>query len=105
MLDDLLQLTQTQLDILNKLSRGKIKAYQIIAGLPSDKDPDGITREFNECLTLCEYGLLADVSDWPQYIDCVINEKKNTGRDVAVVRITCMGDKMFQRTPWLKYKN
>ena len=99
------QLNDHQFKMLKRLANSPVKVYCCPAGIASDKKCDEITEDFNSILRLVELGLMSDASDWPKYAGLVKKFWEDDGRIVAIVNINGIGDLMFGRTPWEKWKN
>lgn len=97
------QLTQHQFKTLKLLANGKVKLYCNQSGTPKDPQIDEHNQEFNGLLRLAELGLLEDISE--KCPDVVTEYKMKTGGDVAIVKITPIGQMMFEKHRWTKWKN
>jgi len=97
-------LTQHQFHVLKLLANGDVKNYCNVSGIARDgKGVDQHNQEFNDLLRLVELELLEDISS--QCIESVLEYHTKTGGDVAIVRISPLGQLMFERHRHTKWKN
>ena len=89
------QLTKDQFSILRLLANGKVKIYCNLA------EADNLG--FNGILRLVELGLLVDISS--KHPDTVIEYRLKTKADVAIVQISPIGQLMFEKHRWTKWRN
>jgi len=98
------QLTKYQLEVVKKLANSGTKVYCCPSGIPSDRNQNDINLDFNQILGLVEMGLVIDASDYPKFRG-LMQQHWDEGRDCAVVVLSRLGQKMFERKRWLKWVN
>jgi hypothetical protein len=78
--------------------------YCNISGTPNEpKRRDEHNEEFNGLLRLTEIGLLEDISD--KCPEVVAEYKAKIDGDVAIVKLTPVGQMMFEKHRWTKWVN
>src|SRR6266496_252276 len=94
-----------QVIVMQKLVRGRIHTALEVSATSADINPDQVNQGFNDILRLVQLGLLADLSNWPQFSQMAKTEASETGAEVVVVRPTRLGEIMFTKVKWDKWKN
>ncbi len=98
------QISRFQYSLLRRLANSEIKTYGCPSGVPADDNCDAITEEFNDVLRLVQLGLAVDASRWPKFAD-VGALWQSEGRDVVIIALRNLGQRMFERTPHDKWRN
>ncbi len=93
------QLTQHQFRILKLLANGEVKIYCNVAGTKSDEH----TQDFNGLFRLVELKLLEDISE--ECSNVVTKYKAKVGGDIAIMKLAPLGQTIFEKHRWTKWKN
>jgi hypothetical protein len=101
-------LNRFQLQTLKKLANRNTKLYCCPSGLPlpeRDVIESQITGDFNDILILVELGMLTDVSSKPEHQAKIEELTAIEGRDIVITRLSALGQVMFEKVKWEKWRN
>lgn len=97
-------LTPYQLKTVKRLANGNTKVYCAPTGLPSDRNENAINLDFNQILGLVEMGLAIDATDYPKFSG-IVERNRDEGREVVIIVLSILGQRMFERVTWEKWVN